>query len=63
MIKIYCKDCRNICKPSGAWYEPHPESICKNKLMINFVTRELSYPQCKNINTNGKCKNFKEKKR
>jgi len=64
MIKIrYCKDCKNICKPSGAIYEPHPESICISPGAIrpNFVTGEIGADQCKNINRGGKCKLFEQK--
>jgi len=58
----YCKDCKNICKPSGAWIEPHPESICMDvrAFQVNYITGEFRRVKCKNINIKGKCKWFKE---
>ena len=57
----YCKDCRNICKPSGAQYEPHPESICRRCETSNWVTGEHILGLCKNQNISGHCSLFEEK--
>jgi hypothetical protein len=56
-----CKDCRYILKPSGALYEPHPESICTISLTINYVTGGEYYRQCKEVNIKGNCKWFRIK--
>jgi hypothetical protein len=51
----YCKDCVFICKPCGALYEPHPESICMAADEINFVTGEMEHLLCEDVNIDGKC--------
>ena len=55
---VFCKDCRFIIKPSGASYEPHPESLCSRaEKNMNYVTGEAMTPLCKYIN-NGLCRMF-----
>ena len=62
-VKIYCCDCEFIGKPSGAYYEPHPGSICLcNQVESdNYVTRVRHNPLCSNINHDGICKYFQAK--
>ena len=61
--KNYCCDCEFIGKPSGAYYEPHPGSICLcNQVESdNYVTRVRHNPSCSNINHDGMCKYFQAK--
>ena len=58
---IYCKNCRYILKPTGAMYEPHPDSLCTSKIVVNFVSANPGHPLCRDINTNGNCEWYKEK--
>jgi hypothetical protein len=60
---VFCKDCKHICKPSGALYEPHPESIClsKHTQHWNYVTGDREKGKCKDINCNGECLWFEKK--
>ena len=62
-VKIYCCDCKFIGKPSGAYYEPHPESICLCGQIKsdNYVTKAEHNPLCKDINHDGMCKHFQAK--
>ncbi len=55
-----CKDCLHIVKPSGALYQPHPNSICgdSRSLFVNFVTGEICHHLCTEININGSCEWF-----
>jgi hypothetical protein len=50
-----CAICHHIIKPSGAVYEPHPESICATEKIINFVIGEEVSVLCKERNSNGNC--------
>ncbi len=62
LYHIYCKNCQFICKPTGAPFFPHPESICTGiKGKINWVTGDHEEVLCKDININGNCIFFKEK--
>jgi hypothetical protein len=56
--KVFCKDCQHIIKPSGALYEPHPESICNNSMVMDYVIGERKRIQCKAKNTVGICVDF-----
>lgn len=60
MEKIFCKDCKYICKPSGASYTPHPLSICmcEEYSILNYVTGEREHRDCKDININGECNGY-----
>ena len=61
-LKInYCKDCKYICKPTGAPYEPHPESLCLAGGLTNYVTGENEHWLCKYQNSNGYCPLFAKK--
>jgi len=59
-MSIFCKDCEYICKPAGALYEPHPDSICLNQYTgeLNYVTGELEPELCKFINSSEGCTYF-----
>jgi len=52
---VFCKNCKYICKPSGALYSPHPQSLCLISEMIDFVTGKTYKALCKDINIHGKC--------
>lgn len=60
---VICKDCKYICKPAGALYEPHPESTCLHPMTdhLNFVTGEKDRSLCKEINYNGDCEYWEGK--
>lgn len=59
--RIFCKDCVNICKPAGAPYMPHPESICLDGGVLNYVTGEVELFLCKNKNNDGHCLSYNPK--
>jgi hypothetical protein len=54
-MKIFCKDCVHIVKPSGATYYPHPESLCLQSDVIDYVTGVRKHEFCKVKNTDGEC--------
>jgi superfamily I DNA and/or RNA helicase len=56
--RVFCKDCINICKPAGAPYEPHPESICLTGGTINYITGETEHWLCKYQNSEGLCQYY-----
>lgn len=58
---IFCKDCIHICKPTGAPYVPHPESLCLAGGTINYVTGETEHWLCKYQNSEGHCPLFEPK--
>lgn len=60
VIRI-CKDCKYICKPCGALYEPHPESICLATDVLDYVTGEKKHFLCKDQNQCGYCGFFEVK--
>lgn len=62
MMIAYCKDCEFICKPSGALYEPHPESICLAADEVNFVTGKIEHLLCQDVNIKGKCRFYSERR-
>ena len=57
-LRVFCKDCINICKPSGAPYEPHPKSICLAGGTINYITGETEHWLCKYQNSEGLCQYY-----
>ena len=61
--KIFCEDCKYICKPVGALYIPHPWSICLFPEIkeVGYVVRNKNKPACKTINVDGLCKYWKAK--
>jgi len=55
-----CKDCKNICKPTGALNMPHPESLCLASKALDYVTGENKHLLCKDQNKDGCCIFFRE---
>lgn len=60
-MKVYCKDCKYIIKPTGALYEPHPESICSRVYKMNYVIGQRDSKLCKIYNKKGCCILYEEK--
>jgi hypothetical protein len=56
----FCKNCKYILKPTGAYYTPHPLSICTFYKKNSYVTGEIESLLCKDINKDGKCDGYKE---
>lgn len=54
---VYCRDCKHICKPAGALYEPHPDSICLSNETHHrdYVIGVRVASKCKEINDGGNC--------
>lgn len=55
VVKVFCKDCVHIIKPAGAMYTPHPESICLQSDVVDYVTDERRHELCKVKNVTGEC--------
>lgn len=58
---VFCKNCAHVCKPTGAMYEPHQDSICLANKLVSFVTGDSFSIPCKEINMDGKCIYFKRR--
>lgn len=61
-IATICARCKHIQKPSGLFYEPHPEPICLNSWFLyrDYVTGGFIHPLCKDRNRFGCCDGYEE---